>query len=442
MLPVSVLPVAGILLGVGSAKISFIPPLLAKVMASAGGSIFDNLPLLFAIGVALGLAEFEGVAAVAATVGYFVMLSTLGVIGAARGLPLETVSGVATLKTGVFGGIMVGLLASAIYRRYYRLELPEYLGFFAGKRSVPIITGLAALLLGIVLSLTWPPVQQAIEQVADQVATRNPTLSVAVWAVVNRALIPFGLHHIWNNPFFFQIGSFADPVSGKVIHGDIQRFLADDPSAGIMGGGYLFAMWGLPAAALALAHSAAPSRRKEVSGIMASAALTSLLTGITEPIEFSFLFVAPALYLVHSLLCGLSCWLMLWLGGHLGFTFSFGLIDYVLLFPHHTKPWLVLALGPLFALTYYGLFRWVIAAFDLKTLGRENLASPLVRALGGSGNLVEAGYCGHSRLRLRLRQPVQICLEQLKPLGVRAVQILPDNLVHLLLGPDFKREDL
>ena len=371
MLPVSVLPVAGLLLGVGSAKLSFIPPRMATVMARSGGSLFDNMPLLFALGVALGLCGFEGVAAVAATVGYFVMLSSLGVVGAARGLPLKSVSGVETLDTGVFGGIMVGLLAALVYRRFYRLELPPYLGFFAGKRSVPILTGVACLFLGIALSLFWPPIQLIILDVADRVATQNPTLSVACWAVVNRALIPFGLHHIWNNPFFFQIGSYLDPASGKLIHGDIQRFLAGDSSAGIMGGGYLFAMWGLPAAALALVHSAAPERRKEVSGIMLSAALTSMLTGITEPIEFSFLFVAPLLYAVHALLCGLACWLMLWLGGHLGFTLSFGLIDYLVLFPLHTKPWLVMALGPLFAVLYYVLFRAAIVWFNLKTLGRE-----------------------------------------------------------------------
>ncbi|MFN8606459.1 MAG: PTS transporter subunit EIIC [Vulcanimicrobiota bacterium] len=435
MLPVSVLPVAGLLLGVGSSKLWFVPDLLAKIMAQAGDSILANLPLLFALGVALGLCDFEGVAAVAATVGYLVMLASLGCLAGAQGHKLVAVLGIDTLQTGVFGGILVGMLAAAAYRRFYRLELPPYLGFFAGKRSVPIITGLISLGLGALLSLLWPPAQQLIEALADRVANDNPAVSAGLWAVVNRALIPFGLHHIWNNPFFFLIGTYSDPAGGVARHGDIYRFLAGDPSAGILGGGYLFSLFGLPAACLAMWRNAASARRQEVGGMLASAALTSILTGITEPVEFTFLFVAPALYAVHALLAGLACWLMVALGGHLGITFSFGLIDYFVLYGLHSRPWLVWLLGPCFALAYYLIFDWAIRHFDLATLGRER--SSLLKGLGGRDNIRHWQWCGSGRLRLELTDPA---LVQAELNGVRGVQHLPGGVVHLLVSNDFDRQ--
>ncbi|MBS2035864.1 PTS transporter subunit EIIC [bacterium] len=432
MLPVSVLPVAGLLLGVGSAHLWFVPDLLAEIMARAGDSILANLPLLFALGVALGLCDFEGVAAVAAAVGYFVMLASLGCLASAQHHTLVSVLGIETLQTGVFGGILVGMVAAGAYRRFYRLELPPYLGFFAGKRSVPIITGMASLILGALLSLAWPPAQRVIEVVADRVANDNPAVSAGLWAVVNRALIPFGLHHIWNNPFFFLIGSYSDPSGGGIKHGDIYRFLAGDRSAGILGGGYLFSLFGLPAACLAMWRNAASARRKEVGGLLASAALTSILTGITEPVEFAFLFVAPGLYAVHAVLAGLACWLMVALGGHLGITFSFGLIDYFVLFPLHTRPWLVWVLGPFFGLAYYAIFDWAIRRFHLVTLGREQ-TDPW-SWLGGRDNVRHWEWCGASRLRLQVVDSGQIRPEGL---GMRGMQLLPDGVVHLLVGPEF-----
>jgi len=435
MLPVSVLPVAGLLCGLGSQKYPLVPGIVTRVMNVAGDSILSNLPLLFALGVALGLADYEGVAAVAATVGYFVMLASLGTLAGARGHELKSVLGIQSLETGVFGGILVGMVAAAVFRRFYRLELPAYLGFFAGKRSVPILTGFACLGLGAVLSLVWPPAQVVIERAADQVANDNPAISAGVWALVNRALIPFGLHHIWNNPFFLMIGSFRDPATGSIIHGDIYRFLAHDPSAGLLGGGYLFSLWGLPAAALAMYQCAPPERRQEVGGLLFSGALTSILTGITEPIEFSFLFAAPLLYVLHSLLAGLACWLMVTLGGHLGITFSFGLIDYLVLFPLHTRPWLVWVLGPFFGLAYYFIFRWAIVRFRLVTPGREG--SPMLRALGGRDNL-RHWQLAAGRLRLELKDTASIKWDELE--GVRGVQELPGGLVHLLLAPEFDRQ--
>lgn len=432
MLPVSVLPVAGLLCGLGSQQYPWVPVIVTRVMNRSGGSVLGNLPLLFALGVALGLCDFEGVAAVAAAVGYLIMLASLGALAAARGLKLSPVLGIQTLDTGVFGGVLVGILAAFAYRRFYRLELPPYLGFFAGKRSVPIVTGVGCLCLGGVLSVFWPPAQVVIERAADLVANENPAASAGVWALVNRGLIPFGLHHIWNNPFFFLIGSFPDPATDAVIHGDINRFLCHDPSAGLLGGGYLFALWGLPAAALAIYQCASPGRRREVGGLLFSAALTSILTGITEPIEFSFLFAAPLLYILHCLLAGLGCWLMVTLGGHLGITFSFGLLDYVVLFPLHTRPWLVWILGPLFGLAYYGLFRWAIVRFRLPTPGREDLR--VWEALGGRDNVRHWQRTG-GRLRLEVKDASAIRPEGLP--GVRGIQVLPDGVVHLLLAPEF-----
>lgn len=440
MLPVSVLPVAGILLGVGAAKFSWMPTLLGDVMAKSGGSIFGNLPLIFAIGVALGFAAYDGVAAVAATVGYFVMLSTMGVMGQYRGLELVEVTGMKTLETGVFGGILVGLLAGVLFKRFHRIELPDYLGFFAGKRFVPIITGVCALVMGVMMSYLWPPVQHVIMIFSDYVANGNPALAVTVYGVVERGLIPFGLHHIWNNPFFFQVGSFLDPASGKVVHGDITRFFAGDKTAGILGGAFLFKMWGLPAAAIAIWHSAKPARRKAVGGIMLSGAFTSFLTGITEPIEFSFLFVAPLLYGIHACLAGSAFLVMYVLGGKLGYTFSHGLIDYVLFFAIDTKPWLVLVLGPLYAALYYVVFRAAIHAFNLKTPGREEeseeaqalegpggLASAVLGALGGAANLVNLDAC-ITRLRVTVVDIAKVDAARLKQLGAAGVMVVGNSL--------------
>lgn len=436
MLPVSVLPVAGILLCVGK-KLANWNPLLASVMEKSGGSIFGNLALIFAIGVALGFAANDGVAAVAAVVGFFVMISTMGVMGEVRHLKLETVTGVQTLDTGVFGGILVGLMAGVLFRRYYRIELPPYLGFFSGKRFVPIITGVCAVIMGLLMSVVWPPVQLVINVCSDYVAHGNPSLSVAVYGLVERALIPFGLHHIWNNPFFFLIGSFEK--GGQVFHGDVNRFLAGDPTAGILGGAYLFKMWGLPAAAIAIWHCARPERRLEIGGIMVSGAFTSFLTGITEPIEFSFLFVAPLLYAVHACLAGSAFWVMYVLGGRLGTTFSHGLIDFSLLYTQCTKPWLVFILGPLYALLYYVVFRAAINMFNLKTPGREEevsenilvraggLAQAVLDALGGPPNLLALDAC-ITRLRVTVKSMASVNTDLLKQLGAAGVMVVGDSL--------------
>src|SRR5215203_3187147 len=314
MLPVSVLPVAGILLGVGSANFSWLPEVVSQIMAASGNAIFANLPLLFAIGVAIGLTNNDGVAALAGTVGFVVFLAAMGVCAKLRGIATTTIMGIPSIETGVFGGIIVGLIAAAAFNRFYRIQLPSYLGFFAGKRSVPIITAFAAIALGAVLSLLWPPIGGAIDRFSHWAVHGRPALAFTIYGVVERALIPFGLHHVWNVPFFFQAGEYTNPVTGALVHGEVARFIAGDPTAGNMTGGYLFKMWGLPAAAFAMWHAARPEHRKATGGIMISAALTAFLTGITEPIEFAFLFVAPMLYVVHALLAGIAYFLCIALG--------------------------------------------------------------------------------------------------------------------------------
>ena len=465
MLPVAVLPVAGILLGVGSSKYGFLPANLStviegdtsifaqgwpvwlaalsgllKVMANAGDVIFSSLPLIFAIGVALGLTKNDGVSALAATVGYMVLLATMGIVPNLLGTaPDSKVMGITTIDTGVFGGIVIGMVAAYLFNKYYRISLPPYLGFFAGKRFVPIATAFAAILVGAILSFIWPPIGNVINSAGQWAANENPSLATIVYGLVERALLPFGLHHIWNVPFFFQMGSFTTP-EGVVVHGDIQRFFSGDKTAGILGGGFLFKMWGLPAAAIAIWHTAKPENRVRIGGIMVSAALTSFLTGITEPIEFSFLFAAPVLYVIHACLAGTAFYVMNAMGAHMGFTFSQGCIDYVLYFHNDICPLSVLVLGPIYALIYYVIFRKAIEWFDLKTPGREDnesgqetagsgseLAGKVLAALGGSANLTSLDAC-ITRLRVSLKDISKANTDELKALGAAGVVVVENNL--------------
>jgi glucose PTS system EIICB or EIICBA component len=442
MLPVSVLPVAGILLGVGSANFSWLPAWLSQIMATAGSAIFGNLALLFAIGVAIGLADNDGVAAMAGTVGYVVFLATMGTCAKLRGIETDSIMGIPSIETGVFGGIIVGLIAAAVFKRFYRIQLPSYLGFFAGKRSVPIITSFAVIVAGAVLSFVWPPIDRVIDAFSHWAVHESPAVAFTIYGVVERALIPFGLHHVWNVPFFFQAGDYTDPATGTVVHGEIARFIRGDPTAGRMTGGYLFKMFGLPAAALAIWRAARPDQRAKVGGIMISGALTAFLTGITEPIEFSFLFVAPVLYTVHALLAGAAYYTCIALNIRHGFTFSHGLIDYIVLFPKsHNALWLWV-LGPIWAAVYYGVFTFAIKRFNLLTPGREvedeaaaavrsasadSFELQLVRAFGGRSNISSLDAC-ITRLRVKLNDITKASPEKLKALGAAGVVVVGDGL--------------
>ena len=449
MLPVAVLPVAGLLLGIGAAKFGWIPPLVSMLMMMSGDVIFSNIPLIFAVAIALGFTQNDGVSAVAATIGYTVMLATMGVMADVWHLTPVTVMGIKTLQTGVFGGILAGGLAAAMFNRFYKISLPPYLAFFAGKRFVPIITSLGAIALGFVLSLVWPPIQSGINVFSHWAAVSDPRTAATVYGFVERLLIPFGLHHIWNAPFFWEIGSFTD-ATGKVVHGDIQRFFAGDPTAGILAGAFLFKMFGLPAAAIAIWRAAKPENRLAVGGMMLSAALTSFLTGITEPIEFAFLFVAPVLYILHAILAATSQFVMATLGAHMGFTFSQGGIDFVVfnvLNPASQKWWLVLILGPLYAAVYYASFSAAIRWLNLKTPGREDVAAAaqagaptsaagkardLILAFGGRGNLISLDAC-ITRLRIAVRDAARVDQAWLKRLGASGV-VQVGNSVQAVFG--------
>lgn len=445
MLPVAVLPVAGLLLGVGAANLSFINPIVSEIMMNAGGAIFGTLPLIFAIGTALGLANNDGVAALSAAVGYFVMLATMGTAGAALGYETKSIMGMKSIDTGVFGGILIGLLAATMFNRFYRVQLPAYLGFFAGKRSVPILTALTAVFTGLVLSWAWPPIGAGIQNFSLWAASENPAAAFTLYGFVERLLIPFGLHHIWNAPFFTMIGQYVDPRTGNTITGEMARYMAGDPTAGNLAGGYLFKMWGLPAAALAIWHTARPENKKKVAGIMISAALTSFITGITEPIEFSFMFVAPVLYLVHAVLAASGFLLCILLGIKHGTSFSHGLIDFVLLFPQSSHALWLLVIGPLWGLMYYGIFRFAIASFRLATPGREaeveslEVASrdgldpqwvrprALVAAFGGAENIRNLDACV-TRLRVVVADKSKVNEGQLKALGAAGVLKVADGV--------------
>lgn len=464
MLPVSVLPIAGLLLGLGSAKTSapekfgWMPDFIAKIMADSGNAIFANLPLIFAIAVAIGFTANDGVSALAAVVGFAIFLAALGAasttLWGVDPAQLKPVMGISTLDTGVFGGLIMGCIAAYMFNRFFRIQLPQYLGFFAGKRFVPIITGLSAIGLGLIMSVIWPPIGNAISVAANTAASgSNVGLTAAIYGVVERSLLPFGLHHIWNVPFFFQIGSFTKPT-GEVVTGDIQRFFAGDATAGILGGAYLFKMFGLPAAAIAIWHCAKPKNRQVTGGIMLSAAFTSFLTGITEPIEFSFMFVATPLYIIHAFLAGFADWLFVTLGGRMGFTFSQGGIDFLLFngLPNAQKVWLIPVLGLcFFAPLYYFIFRFSIKTFNFKTPGREDdaidadvapaqltgdkstMARELVRAFGGRNNIATLDAC-ITRLRITVQEMSKVNKARLKALGASGVLEI-GNSAQAIFGP-------
>jgi PTS system glucose-specific IIC component len=452
MLPVAVLPVAGLLLGLGATDFhGYVPAIVLALMKNAGDVIFANLPLIFAIGVALGFTENDGVSGIAATIGYLVMTATLGVIAKAEGVTPDTIMGIPSIQTGVFGGILAGALAAWMFNRYYKIALPPYLGFFAGKRFVPIVTAVGAIVLGAILSVIWPPIGSGIKAFSEWAAVSDPRTAATIYGFVERLLIPFGLHHIWNVPFFFEMGSYLDPTTGKVVHGDITRFFAGDRTAGILAGAFLFKMFGLPAAAIAIWHCARPEKKVAVGGMMISAALTSFLTGITEPIEFAFLFVAPALYFVHACLAATAQFVANTLGMHMGFTFSQGAIDFLafnLIGDRSTHAWYVFILGPIYAVIYYGVFRLVITRFNLKTPGREDdtvepatvatagtggRSRELVLAFGGRANIASLDAC-ITRLRISVKDPALVDDARLKALGAAGV-VRVGNGVQAIFGP-------
>ncbi|KNB49371.1 PTS transporter subunit EIIC [Streptomyces caatingaensis] len=393
-LPIAVLPAAGILNRLGQPDVFGKDGLgwtdVAKVFAGAGGALLDSalgLPLLFCVGVAIGMAKkADGSTALAAVVAFLVYFSVLHQFpedcprtakfegaGLWSGVCVSG-SGAATLagfqNPGIFGGIVIGLLSAWFWVRFHRVRLVDWLGFFNGRRLVPIMMSFVALVFAVVCLFIWPPVGDGLTRFSRWLTDLGPTGS-GVFGLANRGLLVVGLHQFLNTFMWFQFGSFTKP-DGTVVHGDINRFLAGDPTAGQFTSGFFpVMMFALPAAALAITHTARPENRKMVGGMMLSVALTSFVTGVTEPIEYSFLFIAPALYALHAVLTGVSMAVTWALGVHDGFSFSAGLIDYVINWGLATRPWLIIPIGFAFAIVYYVVFRFAIATFDLPTPGRE-----------------------------------------------------------------------
>ncbi|HCV7252999.1 TPA: PTS transporter subunit IIABC [Staphylococcus aureus] len=471
MLPVAILPAAGLLLAIGTAiqgeALQHYLPFIqnggvqnvAKLMTAAGSIIFENLPMIFALGVAIGLAGGDGVAAIAAFVGYIIMNKTMGdflqvtpknVTDPASGY--ASILGIPTLQTGVFGGIIIGALAAWCYNKFYNINLPSYLGFFAGKRFVPIMMATTSFILAFPMALIWPTIQSGLNAFSTGLLDSNTGVAVFLFGFIKRLLIPFGLHHIFHAPFWFEFGSWKN-AAGEIIHGDQRIFIeqiregAHLTAGKFMQGEFPVMMFGLPAAALAIYHTAKPENKKVVAGLMGSAALTSFLTGITEPLEFSFLFVAPLLFFIHAVLDGLSFLTLYLLDVHLGYTFSGGFIDYVLLgvLPNKTQWWLVIPVGLVYAVIYYFVFRFLIVKLKYKTPGREDKQSQAVtasatelpyavlEAMGGKANIKHLDAC-ITRLRVEVNDKSKVDVPGLKDLGASGVLEVGNNM-QAIFGP-------
>ena len=450
MLPIAVLPVAGLLLRLGQADLLDLP-----MVAAAGAAIFSNLGLLFAVGIGVGLArENNGAAGLAALVGYFVTMegaATLlavpagevaGLSGEALAAAVEAFREEQLAKLSVPAGILSGLIAGWLYNRYATIRLPDYLAFFGGRRFVPIASGLCGLATAAAFGIGWPLLTSGMDAMSRAVLDAGE-LGLFLYGVLNRVLIVTGLHHILNNVAWFLLGDFGD------VTGDLRRFFAGDPQAGMfMSGFFPVMMFGLPAACLAMYHAAPPGRRRAVGGLLFSMALTSFLTGVTEPIEYTFMFLAPALYAVHAVLTGTSMVLMDLLGVRLGFGFSAGFFDYLLNFNIATRPLWLMPVGLAYAAVYYAMFRWCILRFNLPTPGRDAAAAPaaapaarsggtvpaMIAALGGAANIVSVDACT-TRLRLVVADPARVEPDTLKQLGAHGVIQPSATTVQVVLGP-------
>jgi PTS system N-acetylglucosamine-specific IIC component len=450
MLPIAVLPVAALLLRLGQPDLLNVP-----AIAAAGDAIFSNLGLLFAIGIAVGLArENHGAAGLASVVGYLVTTKgaevliavppevTAELTGRAHDLAAAAFRARELAKLSVPAGLISGLIAGWLYNRYSDIRLPSYLAFFGGRRFVPIASGTAGIVLALGFGFGWPVLERGMDAVS-QAVIESESIGLFAYGVLNRVLIVTGLHHILNNVAWFLLGDYQS------VTGDLKRFFAGDPTAGaFMSGFFPVMMFGLPAACLAMYRTAAPERRAAIGGMLFSMALTSFLTGVTEPIEFSFMFLAPVLYGIHAVLTGLAMALMDVLNIRLGFGFSAGLFDYVLNFTQATQPLLLIPFGLVYFGLYYGLFRFFIVRFNLATPGREiedaqqraeattqdDSVQGWIRALGGAGNLVTVDACT-TRLRLAIRDQRAVDEAALKSLGARGFVRPSQETLQVVVGP-------
>ncbi|MHA0285173.1 PTS transporter subunit EIIC [Mycobacterium sp. C3-094] len=473
MLPIAVLPAAGILLRLGQPDLlgRIETPVIGaffKAMSAAGDALFTNLPLLFAVGVAIGFAKkADGSTALSAVVGYLVVqavFKTMSPIVLAG--EVDKSGEQALINYSVFAGIVVGLLTAWLFDRYHTIELPSYLGFFGGRRFVPIIVSLACLFLAFAMSYFYPIFDAGLTGLGEFIGGSG-AIGAFVYGFANRMLIPLGLHHIPNSYIWFLYGDYQTP-GGENVTGELTRFAAGDPTAGILTSGfYPILMFGLPAAALAMIHVANKKQRKVAVGILSAAALTAFLTGVTEPLEFAFMFVAFPLYVIHAVLTGLSLAIAYLLDIHLGFSFSAGLIDLLL---YGTAPAaknipLLIVMGVVFFAVYYLLFRFAITKFNMRTPGREpenefeaeeqanvesgteapeagagptavaaptqtatsSKAEQLIAAFGGRENLVNVDAC-ITRLRMEVADKSKVDQGRLKALGAAGVIEVGNNV--------------
>ena len=436
-LPIAVLPVAALMLRFGQPDLLNMP-----FIAQAGGAIFDNLALIFAIGVASTWSKDNaGAAALAGAVGYFILTKAMVTINPA-------------VNMGVLAGIITGLVAGATYNRWSDIKLPDFLSFFGGKRFVPIATGFFCLILAAVFGYVWPPVQNAIQAGGEWIVSAG-AFGAGIFGFVNRLLIPTGLHQVLNTIAWFQIGDFTN-AAGTVFHGDINRFYAGDGTAGMfMSGFFPIMMFGLPGAALAMYMAAPKERRPMVGGMLLSVAVTAFLTGVTEPLEFLFMFLAPMLYLIHAVLTGISLYVATALNIHAGFSFSAGAIDYALMYKlpaASSNVWMLLVMGAIAFVLYFVLFSAVIRMLNLKTPGREEageqvteeansnteegleqLSRQYIAAVGGSDNLKVIDAC-ITRLRLSVKDSAQVNDAACKRLGASGVVKLNKQTIQVIIG--------
>ena len=502
MLPIAVLPVAGLLLGIGSSFTNAtmidtyglqailgegtILNMFLTVLSKAGSALFDNLPIIFAVGCAIGMAKKEKeVAALSAVIAYFTMNAAVNAMLVNSGQILDDGSiadfvlqgtitssvGIQTLQMGVFGGIIVGLGVAALHNRFYTIELPNALAFFSGSRFVPIISTVVYVLVGIGMFFVWPVVQNGIYALGGLV-TGTGYLGTLIFGIIKRALIPFGLHHVFYLPFWQTGVGGSMEVAGKMIEGGQNIFFAQlaDPSTvhfsadacRYFSGEFIFMIFGLPGAALAMYQTAKPEKKKQAGGLLLSAALACMATGITEPLEFSFLFVAPMLFAVQVILAGAAYMIAHILNIAVGLTFSGGLLDLFLfgiLQGNAKTSWLrIIPVGIIYFLLYYGIFKFLILKFDLKTPGREDedtetrlytkadynaaketgvkgaeVSALITAGLGGKANIEDVDCCA-TRLRCTIKDPEKVQEALLKQSGSRGV-ILKGKGIQVIYGP-------
>lgn len=452
MLPIASLPIAGLLLRFGQSDMLNIP-----FLANSGSALFDNLPLLFAIGIAVGLAEdSNGAAGLAGAVAYFVLnaagqavnyaLQVHTIFTPVGGFPKD----ITDIKMMHFGGIIAGVIAGICYNKFHSKKLPDWLAFFGGRRFVPIVTGGVSLVAGGLLGTVWPTFQRGLDAASNWMES-SKGIGEFVYGFLNRLLLPFGLHHIINTAVWFNFGKYTGP-DGKEVSGDLWRFFAGDPNGGMFTAGFFpIMMFALPAAALAMYVCAKKENKAIVGGALFSVALTAFLTGITEPIEFMFMFLAPILFVLHAALTGLSLVVSNLLGIRDSFTFSAGLVDYLLNWGKATNGWMIIPIGLVFGVLYFLLFVFFIKKFDLKTPGREDdeetasfsklvddqgfdeIAKKYIEALGGAENIKQIESC-ITRIRLVLVNNKDLDEKAFKSLGASGLMKAGTQVTQVIVG--------